>query len=155
MFLLLLLLVYVATSLLGITGGKTSQWLDLHEPRVLSNEEMRVPNQNTYSDSITDADADDLNQRFEMPFRFRTEELLESHYLKHGSEFGDISKEEYLRRANDLITTKSVDVLTKYEEDGDKLFYLKSTNEFLVLSTDGYIRTYFKPDDGIDYYNRQ
>ena len=40
-------------------------------------------------------------------------------------------------------------------EDGDDVYYLESTNEFVIVSTDGYIRTYFKPNDGIDYYNRQ
>ena len=46
-------------------------------------------------------------------------------------------------------------VKEKREEDGDYIYYLESTNEFVVVSTDGYIRTYFKPTDGIDYFNRQ
>ena len=37
----------------------------------------------------------------------------------------------------------------------DNVYYLESTNEFVIVSTDGYIRTYFKPNDGIDYFNRQ
>ena len=28
-------------------------------------------------------------------------------------------------------------------------------NEFVVLSRDGYIRTYFYPSDGIEYFERQ
>ena len=28
-------------------------------------------------------------------------------------------------------------------------------NEIVFVSEDGYIRTYFKPTDGINYYNRQ
>ena len=40
-------------------------------------------------------------------------------------------------------------------EDGDDVYYLEETNEFVIVSTDGYIRTYFKPSKGIDYYNRQ
>ena len=48
------------------------------------------------------------------------------------------------------------EVLHKIEaEDGDDVYYLESTNEFVIVSTDGYIRTYFKPEDGIEYYNRQ
>lgn len=35
------------------------------------------------------------------------------------------------------------------------VYYVESTNEFVIVSTDGYIRTYFKPDAGISYYNRQ
>ena len=40
-------------------------------------------------------------------------------------------------------------------EDGDGVYYLESTNELVIVSTDGYIRTFFKPNDGIAYYNRQ
>lgn len=88
-------------------------------------------------------------------YTFRTEELYESHFLKHGAEFGDITKQEYLDKANALIDDTSDDVLTKREEDGDYLFFNTETGEFLVLSEDGYIRTFFIPDDGIDYWNRQ
>ena len=35
-------------------------------------------------------------------------------------------------------------------EDKDDVYYLESTNEFVIVSTDGYIRTYFKPDKGKD-----
>ena len=48
------------------------------------------------------------------------------------------------------------DVLHKIEkEDGDTCFYLEETNEFVVLSKDGYIRTYFWPDSGKKYYDKQ
>jgi pyocin large subunit-like protein len=40
-------------------------------------------------------------------------------------------------------------------EDGDDIYFLESTEELVILSKDGYIRTYFKPEDGIDYFNRQ
>lgn len=89
----------------------------------------------------------------EVEYSFRTGELYESHFQKHRDEFGNISKETYLIMANDLIDLQSV--LTKYEDDGDILYYDEATNEFLVLSSDGYIRTFFKPDNGINYYNRQ
>ncbi len=46
------------------------------------------------------------------------------------------------------------DALHKLEkEDGDDVYFVEDTNEFVVVSTDGYIRTYFIAD--IDYYNRQ
>lgn len=86
-------------------------------------------------------------------YSFRSKKLFDEHYKKHGAEFGDITQEEYLAGANALITNKNA--LQKTEEDGDKLFYIESSNEFGVLSSDGYIRTYFRPDSGIDYWNRQ
>ncbi len=88
-------------------------------------------------------------------YSFRSKNQYVSHYEKHGAEFGDITIEEYLEMANDLINSDSETLHTKMSEDGDYLFYDEATNEFLVLSADGYIRTFFKPTAGIDYYNRQ
>lgn len=93
--------------------------------------------------------------------QFANKKLYEEHYQKHvitQQEFGDISKEEYLQMANDLINAIGVDpeILTKSEkDDGDLVVYRESTNEFAILRQDGVIRTYFKPSAGIDYYNRQ
>lgn len=87
-------------------------------------------------------------------YEFRNAEYLQEHYDKHGAEFGYTSPEEYLEGANKVICAE--DVLHKLEaEDGDGVYYLERTNEFVIISTDGYIRTYFKPEDGIEYYNRQ
>jgi len=90
----------------------------------------------------------------QISFTFRNEALLESHYNKHCSEFGNITKEEYLEGANRLLNSTSDDILTKTRENGDIIFYNPNTNEFAIKSADGYIRTYFKPTDGIDYFNR-
>ena len=40
-------------------------------------------------------------------------------------------------------------------KDGDDVYYVEDTNEFVVLSTDGYIMTYFKPSGGKSYYDRK
>lgn len=85
---------------------------------------------------------------------FRNEELLNEHYQKHGKAMGFSSAKRYEKAAQSVVKNKKS--LHKTEaEDGDDVYYLKSTNEFVVVSTDGCIRTYFKPEDGIDYYNRQ
>lgn len=87
-------------------------------------------------------------------YQFRNDKYLSQHFEKHGSEFGYATKEEYLAGANKVISSK--DALHKTEaEDGDDVYYLEASNEFVIVSTDGYIRTYFKPSGGIDYYNRQ
>ena len=79
---------------------------------------------------------------------------MQSHYEKHGVEMGFESPEEYLESANKVVSNP--ESLHKLEaEDGDDIYYLEATNEFVVVSTDGYIRTYFFPTAGIDYYNRQ
>ena len=67
---------------------------------------------------------------------------------------GYASAEEYLAGANAAIHRS--DVLQKKEkEDGDDVYYVEATNDLVIVSTDGYIRTYFRPEDGIAYYNRQ
>ena len=41
------------------------------------------------------------------------------------------------------------------KEDGDFVYYLEDTNEFVVLSKDGYIRTYFRPSGGKKYFDKR
>jgi len=89
-----------------------------------------------------------------LTYQFRKEQYLTQHFQKHGAEFPYDTEEEYLQGANKVINNPAS--LHKIEaEDGDDVYYLEETNEFVIVSTDGYIRTYFKPNSGIDYYNRQ
>lgn len=85
---------------------------------------------------------------------FRNKELLNDHYEKHGKEMKFASAAEYEAAAAKVVDNP--ESLHKTEaEDGDDVYYLESTNEFVIVSTDGYIRTYFCPEDGLEYYNRQ
>lgn len=87
-------------------------------------------------------------------YKFRNKNLLTQHYEKHGREMGFASAADYEKAASDVVNNPAA--LHKIEkEDGDDVYYVESTNEFVVVSTDGYIRTYFLPDRGIDYYNKQ
>ena len=93
-----------------------------------------------------------------MEYHFRSKKQLEQHFDKHGgefgSEFGYTTAEEYEKGASDVINDPSA--LYKTEaEDGDGVYYIEETNEFVVLSTDGYIRTYFRPNAGKKYFDRQ
>jgi pyocin large subunit-like protein len=90
---------------------------------------------------------------------FRTPDLFDNHFQKHvikQKEFGNITKEEYLKKAQALVSQKGGgNILIKKNSEGDTLFFNRETNEFAVLSKDGYIRTFFKPQDGIAYFNKQ
>lgn len=87
-------------------------------------------------------------------YHFRNENLLKQHYDKHGVEMGFATKEEYEAAASAVVNNPNA--LHKQEtEDLDDIYYIEETNEFVIVSTDGYIRTYFKPSAGIEYYNRQ
>ena len=85
---------------------------------------------------------------------FRSYSLMKSHYEKHGIDMGFSSMEDYLAAANAVVANP--DCLHKTEaEDGDDIYYLEVTNEIVFVSTDGYIRTYFCPDSGKKYYDKQ
>ena len=87
-------------------------------------------------------------------YYFRSSKLLNDHYDKHGKEMGFKSAKDYEKAASDVINNPNA--LTKREkEDNDYVFYVEATNEFVILSEDGYIRTYFNPSSGKAYYDRQ
>lgn len=91
-------------------------------------------------------------------YKFRNKKYLSEHFSKHGGEFtkdfGYKTAAEYEKGASDVINNP--DALFKYEaEDGDGVYYLEATNEFVILSKDGYIRTYFRPSKGKEYFDRQ
>lgn len=109
--------------------------------------EEAVPLQDAAGDVRDEADV-------EKQYTFRNDRMLKEHFEKHGQEMGFSSAEEYLAAANAVVNNTSA--LHKTEkEDGDDVYYLEATNEFVIVSTDGFIRTYFYPNAGIDYYNRQ
>ncbi len=86
--------------------------------------------------------------------KFRNKNLLDQHYEKHGKDMGFSSAAEYEKAA--AAVPANPDALHKTEkEDGDDVYYIEATNEFVVVSTDGYIRTYFLPDSGKRYFDKQ
>lgn len=98
--------------------------------------------------------ASQAEQATQSTLTFRSESLREDHYQKHGIEMGFASEEAYERAAAAVVSdSRALHKLEK--EDGDDVYYLKDTNEFVIVSTDGYIRTYFYPRDGIEYFERQ
>lgn len=83
---------------------------------------------------------------------FRTEDKLQQHFEKHGQETGCATAEEYLAAANAVVANPAA--LHKLQaEDGDDLYFLESTGEFVVVSPAGYLRTYYLTDR--DYFDRQ
>lgn len=160
----LILIAAVLLAYFFLTGSEDISYTESTSETVISVADNTETETSEDAENITETDLSEteapaeteLTEAEEIGYTFRNDDLYESHYRKHGAEFGNITKEEYLQKANELINSDSPDVLHKTEkEDGDYLFYNPKTNEFLVLSTDGYIRTYFKPDDGIEYWERQ
>lgn len=125
------------------------------ESEILSEEEVGSEEESEVKDSEASVSEEPAVEEVTVAeVTFRNQKLLDQHYDKHGIEMGFASAEEYELAAYKVIIHP--DTLHKIEsEDGDDVYYREETNEFVVVSQDGYIRTYFNPSAGIDYYNRQ
>src|SRR5581483_2985925 len=87
---------------------------------------------------------------------FRSPERLEEHYEKHGSEFGNITKDEYLRLARQLRDAPADGAVLQFvRDDGVITRFDRRTGSFGAYDPDGTIRTFFIPNDGERYFRRQ
>ncbi|MFN0109752.1 MAG: hypothetical protein ACKVZH_12935 [Blastocatellia bacterium] len=87
---------------------------------------------------------------------FASRQKFLDHYDKHRNEFGSISKEDYLRQAQELRDRAAENgVLEVLRSDGVITRFDKKTGAFLAFNDDLTIRTYFKPNDGEAYFHRQ
>lgn len=151
-FISLFLFVILLFSLFGCSD------INYSNNEIINSEYYENDNIDEYS-----SDSDDINKDYNeksesivdsVEYHFRSSKLLKSHYEKHGKEMGFDDMESYEQAASNVINNK--DSLFKIEtEDGDGVYYLEATNEFVILSKDGFIRTYFFPDAGKDYFDRQ
>lgn len=82
---------------------------------------------------------------------------LDSHYIKHKGEWsGDLSRSQYLQKAQGLLSTvPAKGIETHIRKNGDVLRYNPQTNEFGVRSSEGVIRSFFRPTDGQKYWESQ
>lgn len=87
---------------------------------------------------------------------FASRQKFEDHYEKHGREFGSVSEEEYLRLAQELRDhPANSDVLESVRADRVVTRYDRRSGAFLAFNQDLTIRTFFKPNDGENYFRRQ
>lgn len=87
---------------------------------------------------------------------FRTKRNLIEHYEKHGAEFGAITMEQYLRQAQQLRDQPSGDgILEAVRNDGVMTRFDRASGAFLAVNEDLTIRTFFRPNDGENYFRRQ
>jgi len=87
---------------------------------------------------------------------FKSPDRLEEHFHKHGSEFGKITVQDYLARAQQLRDIPAHgEVLELRRGDGVICRFDRASGAFLAFDPDGIIRTFFKPRDGENYFWRQ
>ncbi len=88
---------------------------------------------------------------------FRSAAKLDEHFAKHGAEFGNITKAEYLRLAQQLRDAEPVGDILEIVRPADGVVsrFDKKSGAFEANDRDGTIRTFFKPNDGEAYFRRQ
>ena len=92
---------------------------------------VRKPESSTPKQTKLTQVTENPNSSIQKAVLFQSDEKLKEHYEKHGK------------------------ALHKTQKDEDDVYYLEETNDFVVVSPQGYLRTYFRPEDGIKYYRRQ
>lgn len=99
---------------------------------------------------------DILSNRKWLKSEFATQKKFDKHVEKHINEYGNITAEEYLNIARDLLASPvSKDIEGFASKDGFIFKYRKSSNDFAVGRADGKISTLFKPDKNIEYWKEQ
>jgi len=87
---------------------------------------------------------------------FRSRERLVEHFRKHGREFRVKRADDYLRLAQILRDRpKSDDVLVFVRNDAVTCKFDRASGAFVAYNSDGTLRTFFRPNDGEAYFERQ
>ena len=87
---------------------------------------------------------------------FRSQKQFSEHYAKHGTEFGKITKQEYLEKAQQLRDAAlSQNILEAIRNDKVVTRFDRKQGYFGAYNPDRTIRTFFVPNDGERYFRRQ
>ena len=87
---------------------------------------------------------------------FRTQQLFDDHYAKHGREFGRVTQFEYLRMAQELRDARVGGLILEARKPGGIFTRFDSRRGwFGAYNPDLTIRTFFIPNDGERYFRRQ
>ncbi|MBL8858885.1 MAG: hypothetical protein JNL28_10300 [Planctomycetes bacterium] len=87
---------------------------------------------------------------------FGSTRAFDDHYEKHGAEFGSISQAEYLSLAQALRDAPvGGPILEAVRDDGVISRFDKRSGGFVAFNKNKTIRTFFKPNDGVRYFERQ
>ena len=87
---------------------------------------------------------------------FRSRSQLDEHYAKHGAEFGAISRAEYLRLAQELRDEAvGGPILEARRPNGEFSRFDRRHGYFGAYNPDRTIRTFFIPNNGERYFERQ
>ena len=99
---------------------------------------------------------DSASSRVRRDVGFGSRQSFDDHFAKHGAEFGNVTQAQYLAMAQDLRDAPVAGhVLEFVREDGVTSRFDTKSGAFLAFNRNGTIRTFFKPNDGRRYFERQ
>ena len=79
---------------------------------------------------------------------------LPGHFSDHGAQFKARSPTEYADKAHGFFERQSSGGIERAEGYGQVYLYERKTNTLGIYTDDGKTVTFFKPDDGINYWKR-
>jgi len=106
--------------------------------------------------SVSAPTPEGAERHFDSSIGFHSHERLQDHFHRHGREFGAGSIDTYLILAQALRDAPvGGTVLEQARADGVICRFDRASGAFLAFDRDGTIRTFFKPNDGENYFWRQ
>jgi hypothetical protein len=115
-----------------------------------ANSSLETPPANVVMGTLKTSRLSKLLENTLVPFTsgFRTRLDLEDHFDAHGAEFSAEDEEAYLALADEFLggAKKQTTLEGVRRRDQATIRYDYVSQEFGILSRDGYIVTYFKPD---------
>ena len=86
---------------------------------------------------------------------FRNQHLLDDHFERYGYEFGQITKLQYVRLAQQLRDSRPGNNILESRRRGTILKFDRKRGYFGAYDPDGTVRTFFIPPEGVRYFESQ
>lgn len=87
---------------------------------------------------------------------FKNGKKLLSHFTDHGADFGYKTADEYLEGTRNFVMKEATSTTQSFvSKEGTYFRFDTNTNEFGIVNQYGGISTYFKPADGLKYWQEQ
>ena len=78
------------------------------------------------------------------------------HWNKHKSDFPEYQNaKQYVDATHNFVRSPPEGTLIKVRKNGDTLYYNPKTNIFAIKNANGTPRTMYKPEKGMEYWNKQ
>jgi hypothetical protein len=119
-------------------------------------DQPRVPAGNSDGGQWTSEGDGERHPNSDLSVTWRRSQTLDTHYKKHGKNLNVTSAEDYAHQASEFRTRAQNEKLPAVvDKDGVTRYYDPKTNTFGSYNPDGTTRTYYKPEEGQEYFRRQ